>query len=85
MQVAQLPRLETPPARTDAWERFLLLTLAALITVALKVRTTSGMRTAAIAAVAIWALLAVVVAERVPSSSEPVRTLESKANSMFGY
>ncbi len=85
MQVAQLPRLETPPAGTDAWERFLLLTLAALITVALKVRTTSGMRTAAIAAVAIWALLAFVVAERVPSSSEPVRTLESKANSMFGY
>ena len=34
MQVAQLPRLETPPAGTDAWERFLLLTLAALITVA---------------------------------------------------
>ena len=85
MQAAQLPRLETPPAGTDAWERFLLLILAGLITVALKVRTTPGMRTAAIAAVAIWALLAVVVAERAPSSSAPAGTLESKANSMFGY
>jgi hypothetical protein len=84
-QVAQLPRLETPPSGTDAWERFLLLILAGLITVALKVRTTPGMRTAAIAAVAIWALLAVVVAERAPSSSAPAGTLESKANSMFGY
>jgi hypothetical protein len=80
-----LPRLETPPSGTDAWERFLLLILAGLITVALKVRTTPGMRTAAIAAVAIWALLAVVVAERAPSSSAPAGTLESKANSMFGY
>jgi hypothetical protein len=83
MQDVQVSRMEKPSVEPNTSQRFLLLIVAGLVTLALKVQTTPGFRVAAIGAVAIW-LLAVVVAEWSPSS-EPVRTLESKANSTFGY
>jgi hypothetical protein len=85
IQDPRVSQLEKQLAEIKATERFLLPILAGLITLALKVRTAPGFRAAAIAGIAIWVLLAVVVATRFPSGSEPVSTLESKANSTFAH
>jgi hypothetical protein len=84
MQDVQASRTEKPSVEPNSSQRFLLLIIAGLITLALKVQTAPAFRATVIAAFAI-SLLAVVVAERVPSRPEPVRTLESKANSTFGH
>ncbi len=81
----RVSQLEKQLAELKASERFLLPILAGLITFALTVRTAPGFRAAVIAAIAIWALFAVVVAESFQSSPEQVRALESKSNSTFGY
>jgi hypothetical protein len=85
IQDPRVSQMEQQLAELKASERFLLPILAGLITLALKVRTAPGFRAAAIAGIAIWALLAVVIAARFPSGSEPLRTLESKVNSKFGH
>ena len=84
MQDVPVSRMEKPSVEPNTSQRFLLLMVLGLITLALKVRIPPAFRAAAIAAFAIW-LLAVVVAERVPSSPEPIRTLEPKANSRVGH
>jgi hypothetical protein len=81
-QDARVSQLEKQLAEQNASERFLLPILAGLFTLVLTVRATRGFRAAGI--VAILALSAVVAAEKFPSRSEPVRTLELKTNSTFG-
>ena len=80
-----MSQLEKQLAELKTSERFLLPILAGLIALVLKVRTAPGFRAAAVAGIAIWALLAVVIAPKFPSGSESVSTLESKANSTFGH
>ncbi len=76
-QDARVSQLEKQVAELNASERFLLAILASLFALALTVRTTRGFRAAI--AVTILTFLALVAAERVPLSSGPVRTFDSRA------